>query len=142
MTAGITVPEKAPLVLRALSNGTAAGAGLRIYVPSATVAELGLKPGRFFRARREADGRVRLTPVDAAIREVARTGGPAGAMPPDKMRIEVDVHEALAMEACLALGERTDPSLLRQLGKQIRKRMKTMGWPAPDRTDDVRAGAP
>ena len=142
MRPGITVPVKAPEVLRALSNGTAAGAGLRIYVPSAIVADLGLKPGTFFRARREPDGRIRLTAVDAAVREVARTAGPAGAMPADKMRIEVDQREALAMEACLALGERADPSLLRELGKQIRRRMRVMGWPAPDRTDTVRAGAP
>lgn len=137
---GITVPTKAPAILRVVSNGRAAGAGLRIYVPTETTKQLGLKPGTFYRLVRTVDGRLQCTPVDPLVREAARAAGPDAQLPGDKIRLELSQREAARLEFVLSLDNRLlaspERSLMIAIGKRLRRRMRLIGWPTPDRTED------
>ena len=56
--------------------------------------------------------------------------------PIPRIRPELTPSEAMAVEACLVLGDFTQRDLLLGVAKRLRRRMRKAGWPTPDRDAD------
>lgn len=131
-----TVPNPEPTLLRVVRNGLAAGAGMRIYVPKTRVHELGLHSGDHYRFQVLAGGRLRLTPVQYAIKTTRLDDAPPEPLAPARIQLELAQEEAAALEAYLVTGERQQRDRLLEVAKRIRRRMRLKKWPTIDRTND------
>lgn len=131
-----TVPVHEAALLRVLSNGKAAGAGVRIYVPGAVRERLQIVPGDHYRFLRLQDGRIRLTKVRVDIRRI-KTADVVPMAPEARIGLQFTAMEAGAIEEILATGDRgAHRGVALDVAKRIRRRMRLQSWPTVNREAD------